>query len=490
MSILPDRYYRSLLLIFVSWKALLLLLVVFSPGPAYDTSTALRTLGRNAANTDRHGLLTPVLGLLATNLTRWDAIYFTEIARRGCLFEQEWAFNLGFASLIRAFADGEDTWPQRALDMPANYMSVLRRTAGINHALIESIIGIAVAHAAHGMSVFVLYSLARAVFPGRKGRNLAFIAACLHILSPAGLFLSAPYGESTHALLSFMGSLLFVLSFNHAGASPSLRDALTLLSGILYGLATAARSNGLLNGMILLEEAVRLLYSMTEGITFAKTRRLIAVGMAGICTGLGFVIPQYIAYKQFCMNNKDPRIWCLRTIPSIYSFVQDHYWNNGFLRYWTLSNIPLFALAGPMLAIMTYSAIWTLGVGSDGQERGNGESSSNTSKTQVYSEAPLTGRLLRSLAAPQITLAILTFLKHHVQIITRMSSGYPVWYLWLAHALVEGHSLATSEKVDVCQGKKETQIMKQYRYARMTVFYMIVYSLIQGVLFASFLPPA
>lgn len=152
--------------------------------------------------------------------------------------------------------------------------------------------------------------------------------------------------------------------------------------------------------------------------------------------------------------------------------------------------MPLFALAGPMLAIMTYSAIWTLGVGSGGQERGNGKSFSNTSKTQVHSEAPLTGRLLRSLAAPQIILAILTFLKHHVQIITRMSSGYPMWYLWLAHALVEGHSLASSEKVDVCRGEKETHILKQYRYARMTIFYMIVYSLVQGVLFASFLPPA
>ncbi|KAE8132409.1 GPI mannosyltransferase 2 [Aspergillus pseudotamarii] len=472
MSTLLDRSSRSLLLLFVSWKALLLLLVVFSPGPAYDTSTALLALGRNAANTDRHGLLTPVLGLLATNLTRWDAIYFTEIARRGCLFEQEWAFNLGFASLIRTLVD------------------VLRHATGISHALIESIIGITVAHAAHGMSAFVLYSLARAVFPGRKGRNLAFIAACLHILSPAGLFLSAPYGESTHALLSFMGSLLFVLSFSHSGAPSTLHDVLIPLSGILYGLATAARSNGLLNGMILFEEAVRLLYSMTKGITFAKTRRLIAVGMAGICTGLGFVLPQYIAYEQFCINNSDSRVWCLKTIPSIYSFVQDHYWNNGFLRYWTLSNIPLFALAGPMLAIMTYSAIWTLGVGSDGQKTGNGKSSSNMSKTQVHSEAPLTGRLLRSLAAPQITLALLTFLKHHVQIITRMSSGYPVWYFWLAHALVEGHSLASSEKVDVCRGKKETQIMNQYRYARMTVFYMVVYALVQGALFASFLPPA
>ncbi|OGM39813.1 DUF409 domain protein [Aspergillus bombycis] len=467
MSTLLDRSYRSLLLIFVSWKALLLLLVVSSPGPAYDTSTALLALGRNTTNTDRPGLLSPVLGLLATNLTRWDAIYFTEIARRGCLFEQEWAFNLGFASLIRTFVD------------------VLQRTVGISHALIESIIGITVAHAAHGMSVFVLYSLARAVFPGRKGRNLAFIAACLHILSPAGLFLSAPYGESTHALLSFMGSLLFILSFSHSGASTGHHDALIPLSGILYGLATAARSNGLLNGMIFFEEAIRVLYSMTKGVTFAKTRRLIAIGMAGICTGLGFMMPQYIAYEQFCMNNKDPRAWCLRTIPSIYSFVQDHYWNNGFLRYWTLSNAPLFALAGPMLAIMTYSAIWTLSVGSDGQK-----SSSNIPKMQVHSEAPLTGRLLRSLAAPQITLAILTFLKHHVQIITRMSSGYPVWYLWLAHALVEGHSLASLEKADAHRGKKEAQIMNQYRYARMTVFYMIVYALVQGALFASFLPPA
>ena len=235
--------------------------------------------------------------------------------------------------------------PRGALDLPTNYMSVLRHTAGISHALMESIIGITVAHAAHGMSAFVLYSLARAVFPGRKGRSLAFIAACLHILSPAGLFLSAPYGESTHALLSFMGSLLFVLSFSHSGASSTLHDALLPLSGILYGLATAARSNGLLNGMVLFEEAVRLLYSMTNGITFAKTRRLIAVGMAGICTGLGFVIPQYIAYEQFCMDNSDPRVWCLKTVPSIYSFVQDHYWYVHFL----VVTMSILTLVGTMV---------------------------------------------------------------------------------------------------------------------------------------------
>ncbi|KAE8354842.1 GPI mannosyltransferase 2 [Aspergillus coremiiformis] len=463
MSILTDRPYQSLLAVFVSWKALLLLLTVFSPGPAYDTSTSLLELNRNAP---------VILGLISTKLTRWDAIYFTETARRGHTFEQEWAFSLGFASFIRTVTN------------------VLRRTAGIDHASLENIVGIAIAHAAHGISVCVLYRLARAVFPDQQGRKLAFIAACLHIFSPAGLFLSALYSESTHALLSFMGSLLFVLSFSQARVSTGFQDALILLSGLMNGLATTVRSNGLLNGMLFFEEAVRLLFSMmTKGVTFAKTRRLLAVGVAGVCTGLGFLIPQYIAYQQFCMNNKDPRIWCSRTIPSIYSFVEDHYWNNGFLRYWTLSNIPLFALAGPMLAIMTYSAHWTLTVEPDRQNMSKTQKSSEASEVEAHQEIQLTGRLLRSLAAPQITLAILTFLKHHVQIITRMSSGYPVWYLWLAYVLVEGHSLALG-KENVHIGKRETSILHQYWYARMIVVYMVVYAAVQGVLFASFLPPA
>lgn len=460
MSTLITRPYQSLLVIFVSWKALLLLFAVFTPGSAYDTSTTLLEVNRNASNLDRNGPLMIILSLITTKLTRWDAIYFTEAARRGYTFEQEWAFSYSFSGLIRTFTNA------------------LRRTTDIDYPFLESSVGIAIAHVAHCISVFVLYSLAHAVFPKKQDRKLAFLAACLHIFSPAGLFMSAPYAESTHALFSFVGSLLFVLSFSQSGASSGLQDASILLSGVMYGLATIVRSNGILNGMLFFEEAVRLLYSMTKSVTFAKTRRLLAVGIAGVCTALGFVIPQYIAYGQFCMNTNDPRIWCLRSIPSIYSFVQDHYWDNGFFRYWTLSNVPLFALASPMLAIMTYSAYWTLSVNSNRLKKGI---------AQAHPEVRLTGRLLRSLAAPQMTLAILTFLKHHVQIITRMSSGYPVWYLWLAYILIEGSSLG---KVGVRLDKKAASILNQYRYARMTVAYMIIYAAVQGVLFASFLPPA
>jgi phosphatidylinositol glycan class V len=140
-----------------------------------------------------------------------------------------------------------------------------------------------------------------------------------------------------------------------------------------------------------------------------------------------------------------------------------------------------------MLAIMTYSALWTLGVNPYRQNSGDAHDSSTA---LVHPHAQLTGRLLRSLAAPQITLAILTFLKHHVQIITRMSSGYPVWYFWIAYVLVEGHSLASSGRAAVRLDKEEASITGQYKYARMTVGYMIGYAAIQGALFASFLPPA
>lgn len=218
-----------------------------------------------------------------------------------------------------------------AVHWRTNNYPALQKTGAVDYAFREHVAGIIIAHAAHGLSVLVLYCLGCAIFSGRKGRMLAFIAACLHIFSPAGLFLSAPYGESTYALLSFTGYFLFVQSFSPSGASTSLKDALIPLAGILCGLATTVRSNGILNGLLFLEEAIRALYSLTGAITFAKFRRLLAVGVAGICTALGFVVPQYIAYRDFCINypftgHDEPSIWCRRTLPSISSFVQDHYW--------------------------------------------------------------------------------------------------------------------------------------------------------------------
>jgi phosphatidylinositol glycan class V len=90
-----EQPVTSLVSIFLLWKGLLFLLAVCTPGLGYDTSTSLLT---------NH--VTP-LSYLASKFTRWDAIYFTEAARRGYVFEQEWAFGWGFTRLIAAVVKGK-----------------------------------------------------------------------------------------------------------------------------------------------------------------------------------------------------------------------------------------------------------------------------------------------------------------------------------------------------------------------------------------------
>ena len=73
-------------------------------------------------------------------------------------------------------------------------------------------------------------------------------------------------------------------------------------------------------------------------------------------------------------------------------------------------------------------------------------------------------------------LAFLALTVYHVQIITRLSSGYVIWYWWLASKLV---------KRSRSQGPGGN-----WNAPKAMVYWMVSYTLIQASLFASFLPPA
>lgn len=75
--------------------------------------------------------------------------------------------------------------------------------------------------------------------------------------------------------------------------------------------------------------------------------------------------------------------------------------------------------------------------------------------------------IFRNLAVSQTLLVVITLTTAHVQIITRMSSAFPVWVWYLA----AGHN-------------------QNRPAAKHFVTFMVMYSIIQGGLFASFLPPA
>jgi hypothetical protein len=94
-----SRPVHVLVTAFIAWKSFLLLIAIGSSlGSVYDTSTTLILPDASSPNESVFDL--------ATKLTRWDAIYFVQSARRGYVFEQEWAFGMGLPTVISAVVKG------------------------------------------------------------------------------------------------------------------------------------------------------------------------------------------------------------------------------------------------------------------------------------------------------------------------------------------------------------------------------------------------
>jgi len=87
--------------------------------------------------------------------------------------------------------------------------------------------------------------------------------------------------------------------------------------------------------------------------------------------------------------------------------------------------------------------------------------------TSAPKDSPSTIYGLPELALPQFVLAIAATTSFHIQIINRIASGYPIWYAMIAQWLVD-----------------------QRPASQWVVRGIIVYAMVQGVLFANFLPPA
>ena len=241
-------------------------------------------------------------------LTRWDALYFVQYARQGYVFEQQWAFGAAMPAAVRAVMALIPSW---LVDTDA--------------VVIEPLVAIALVHACHLTAVLALYRLTMLLSNDNK---LAFVASALHIFSPAGVFLSAPYAESPFAALAFVGNLLFALGIKNK-REPVKRFVLIVGAGIVFGLSTSFRTNGLASGALFAVGAINCLMAFMKEPSVGRVLALAAPGIGGLCVAAGSVIPQYFAWKRYChdaLPELGPRPWCSRTIPSIYEFVQEEYW--------------------------------------------------------------------------------------------------------------------------------------------------------------------
>ena len=125
-----------------------------------------------------------------------------------------------------------------------------------------------------------------------------------------------------------------------------------------------------------------------------------------------------------------------------------------------------------MFIIMHLSALWAMRDFDHHQHYLSNQKPKDIAKTNTIppTDAPERYQVLRNLAATQLILAIYTLTTAHAQIITRISSASPVWVWFLAVACAKDESSTIT--------------------ARIFVRFMVVYAVVQGGLFASFLPPA
>ena len=198
----------------------------------------------------------------------------------------------------------------------------------------EALAAIILAHVFHLLSVLMLYELTLITCVKRtttRDPSFSFLTASLHIISPAGMFLSAPYAESSFSFLSFAGYYFYAKAMlMHGEGRESQRDLYILLSGVVFGIATTFRGNGLLSGLLLVWDALSCGTKILRSINIASDiRHLLTVSMSGLLMACIAITPQYLAYGEYCVRRtaySDKRPWCAYWPPSIYHWVQRHYW--------------------------------------------------------------------------------------------------------------------------------------------------------------------
>lgn len=175
----------------------------------------------------------------------------------------------------------------------------------------------------------MLYQLSWTISPAfahLDPAQFSFLAAGLHIISPAGMFLSAPYSESSFSFFNFLGFYIFAESLKEHSRTRTVKsEILMLFSGIIFGVATTIRGNGLLGGLLYGLEGVKELIESTN----TRLRRLSSIVLGGCLMAVCATLPHFLAYSHFCVSvnsTKKRRPWCSHQIPSIYAWVQSHYW--------------------------------------------------------------------------------------------------------------------------------------------------------------------
>mmetsp|Transcript_3869 Transcript_3869/g.5199 ORF Transcript_3869/g.5199 Transcript_3869/m.5199 type:complete len:282 (-) Transcript_3869:56-901(-) len=248
--------------------------------------------------------------------------------------------------------------------------------------------------------------------------------------------MSANYTEPLFAYLSFAG-MLEVERVNAKDAAEFNLSSVRCIAtaSVFFCLAALTRSNGAMLGVVYLGYStltfVKNVYEETGRVDFfSKTvlkRVIMVASLMSLFVCLASLIPVFLVqafgYSQFCLGgNKSCHSspWCEDRIPFIYQYIQKKYWNNGFLRYYEVKQLPNFFLALPM-GILSFRCI---------KKFFNNSPSGN----RLPGNFSYSFRILPYVLHLLVLVCVCTFFMH-VQVLTRFVSACPplYWYAAICH---------------------------------------------------------
>ncbi|NXA43539.1 PIGV mannosyltransferase, partial [Eudromia elegans] len=275
----------------------------------------------------------------------------------------------------------------------------------------------------------------------------------------------------------------FLLAFS---AMWQLETGQSWRGGLLFSLAAGVRANGLLNaGFFAYSRGQRFTLQLQVGPGLARKlppfwRQRLSLASSVVLMFAGILLPfllfQYFAHTRFCTPDIDPsqsipepllqlaldkgyRLpatdglkppWCSQRFPVVYSYVQEAYWNVGFLRYFELGQVPNLLLALPVTLLGSWAA-WTYLRGNPwhclilGLERRKKEEEQGEGK-------PGTGFCCPAVLVYMVHATVLLLFGvfcMHVQVLTRfLGSSMLILYWFSAHLLQEHEPLLWSKGTD------------------------------------------
>ncbi|KAL7716412.1 GPI mannosyltransferase 2 [Entamoeba marina] len=362
----------------------------------------------------------------------WDGVQFISVAMNGYLHEHQHAFFPFFPTIISTIVE------------------FIKLIIDVNDADIYIVIGVMISFISFMVSMFTLYYLTKDLF----NESFAFKTALIFNFSPANVFFVSVYTESLYACFSLLACYFL------------LNKKRVLFACAFFLLTSFVRSNGIINTGFVLYYFVD---TITPFCTFPRLvkplslRHCVNTYLLFLANLFPFVLYIYISTTPYCDITPKPP-YCNSFFPNVYSYIQSRYWNQGFLKYWRIHQIPNFLLCSPAVIITLIVC--------------------GCYMFNYFKRHPLFMKPFQHSSQQKVTKFlynndILVYVVHllalvifgvffmHTQVITRFISACPAFYwgiIWLT----------------------QQRILSWFRY--LPIFYCVFYTCFGAVMFSSFYP--